>query len=355
MNVLIIGQGIAGTCLAWELQRRGVNFMVVDKPLGETASRVAAGLVNPMTGRAFRPGWRQAECLSAAAGFYPETERELHGSWWQKTPIFRELETEDQLEIWKERQMDEASSAYAGPLFPWPEGWNGKGSAAYTRGAAVLHVEGFVNAARALWVSEGRLKEGVVTPESVVSDGDAWLWDGGRYTHVVWCTGWEAGLHPAMAPLKGRPSKGTILDLALPELEWKSGILHFGHWLVHRDGIWRFGATYAWSWDDPGVPEAPAIQELMLSIVRRYKGSDLGYLRARAAVRPIIRRSQPVAGPIPGLAGQYVFSGLGSKGVTTAPWTAAALAAFFARRDGNSLGFISFLILEVRFPLFLLF
>ena len=111
MNVLIIGQGIAGSCLAWELKRRGTDFTITDRPIAETASRVAAGLVNPLTGRAFRPGWRQEECLSAAEAFYPETERELGGSWWQKTPIFRELETEDQLEVWQERQTAPESCA----------------------------------------------------------------------------------------------------------------------------------------------------------------------------------------------------------------------------------------------------
>lgn len=55
MNILIIGQGIAGSCLAWELKRRGAEFTVADRPVAETASRVAAGLVNPLTGRAFRP------------------------------------------------------------------------------------------------------------------------------------------------------------------------------------------------------------------------------------------------------------------------------------------------------------
>ena len=93
MKGLIIGQGIAGSCLAWELKRRGADFTIADRPIAETASRVAAGLVNPLTGRAFRPGWRQEECFSALSSFYPETERELGGSWWQKTPIFRELET----------------------------------------------------------------------------------------------------------------------------------------------------------------------------------------------------------------------------------------------------------------------
>ncbi len=326
MKVLIIGQGIAGSCLAWELKRRGADFMIVDRPVGETASRVAAGLVNPLTGRAFRAGWRQEECLNALHAFYPETEHELGGHWWQKTPIYRELETDDQLEIWQERQLAPESCAYAGPLFPWPQNWNGKGKAAFTRGSGVLHVEHMVNAMRAYFTEKGRFTEAEVKPEDITPNADgAFNYMGQTYSHVVWCTGWEAGTHPAMAPLKGRPSKGTILDLNLKELDWQAGILHFGHWLVHNGEFWRFGATYAWSWDEPGVAELPAVQELMVDLVKRYEGAT-ELIRARAAVRPIIRRSQPVAGPIPGLSGQYVFSGLGSKGVTTSPWAAAQLA-----------------------------
>lgn len=327
MNALVIGQGIAGTALAWELERRNIDFLIVDRPVGETASRVAAGLVNPLTGRAFRPGWRQHECLPAAEQFYLETEQKLNGSWWQKIPIFRELETEDQEEIWSERQTDDTSSPYAGPLFPWPESWQGKGQAkaAYTRGSAVLHAEAFVNAAREYWIKQDRFREADVNPQDITGEAGQFLWQGQSFSHIVWCTGWEAGTHPAMTPLKGRPSKGTIIDLKLPSLKWESGILHFGHWLVPVNGVWRFGATYAWSWDDPGTAEAPAVQELMLDLMTRYKG-ETEIIRARAAVRPIVRRSQPVAGPIPELEGQYVFSGLGSKGVTTAPWTAAKLA-----------------------------
>lgn len=326
IKILIIGQGIAGSCLAWELQRRSADFTVADRPVAETASRVAAGLLNPLTGRAFRAGWRQEECLAAANGFYTETERELNGHWWQKTPIFRELETEDQLEIWQERQTAPESCAYAGPLFPWPENWHGLGRAAYTRGSAVLHVEDMVNAIRRRLTEQGRFTEADVDPAAIQADAEGrFHWNGQSFSHVVWCTGWEAGMHPSMAPLKGRPSKGTILDVELKDLAWQAGILHFGRWLVHHGSCWRFGATYAWAWDEPGVPEAPAVQELMLDLVKRYTG-ELNFIRARAAVRPIIRRSQPVAGPVPDLPGQFVFSGLGSKGVTTAPWTASQLA-----------------------------
>lgn len=38
MKVLIIGQGIAGSCLHGELKRRGADFTIADRPIAETAS-----------------------------------------------------------------------------------------------------------------------------------------------------------------------------------------------------------------------------------------------------------------------------------------------------------------------------
>ncbi len=325
MRILIVGQGLAGSTLAWELDRLGVDFIVADRPLGETASRVAAGLVNPMMGKVFRAGWRQAECMDRAAAFYPETEARLGGKWWQRVPIWRELETEDQREIWQERQTDPDTSRWAGPMLPWPPGWTGKGVAGYTSGSFVLHAEDLTNAVRQWLTETGRFCEAEVSPESIVTTEEGILWNGEFFHKIVWAIGWEVSTHPHMAPLKGRPSKGTIIDLKLPGFHWEAGVLHYGHWLVHNKGFWRLGATYSWSWDDRNQPDLAATVELMHGLAQHWDGEP-EVLRYRSAIRPTVRRSQPVAGPLPGLPHQLVFSGLGSKGVTTAPWVAQTLA-----------------------------
>ena len=202
MNILIIGQGIAGSCLSWELEDRGISYHVVDRPIGETASRVAAGLVNPMTGRVMRAGWRQQECMDKLKKFYPVTEDSLGGKWWEITPIFRELETDDQREIWSERQHEPETSEYAGPLFPWPKNWDGKGDAAYVRGSDVLHVEYFVNPWREHLVQQGKFTEAEVDVADVhVLQYGTFEWNGPQYNLSLWGTGWVAGLHPDMAPV----------------------------------------------------------------------------------------------------------------------------------------------------------
>ena len=52
VDFLIIGQGLAGSLLAWELIKRDCSFIIVDNGQ-ENASQIAAGLVNPITGMRF--------------------------------------------------------------------------------------------------------------------------------------------------------------------------------------------------------------------------------------------------------------------------------------------------------------
>jgi len=52
VDFLIVGQGLAGSLMAWELMQRGKTVLIVDNGL-ENASRVAAGLINPVTGMRF--------------------------------------------------------------------------------------------------------------------------------------------------------------------------------------------------------------------------------------------------------------------------------------------------------------
>ena len=50
MNVdfIIVGQGIAGTCFAFELLKQNKTFVIIDHYTPNTSSRVALGVYNPL-------------------------------------------------------------------------------------------------------------------------------------------------------------------------------------------------------------------------------------------------------------------------------------------------------------------
>src|ERR1700732_5139990 len=69
-DVLIIGQGICGTFLSRELERAGLSYMIIDEERSSAASRAAAGLINPVTGRRIVTTWMIDELLPFAREAY---------------------------------------------------------------------------------------------------------------------------------------------------------------------------------------------------------------------------------------------------------------------------------------------
>ena len=59
-NILIVGAGLAGSCLAHRLLDDGHHITIIDK--GENhATSIAAGMVNPMVFRRMNKSWRLDE------------------------------------------------------------------------------------------------------------------------------------------------------------------------------------------------------------------------------------------------------------------------------------------------------
>ena len=60
MNVefIIIGQGIAGTCFAFELLKRNKKFIIIDNNNENSSSRIALGVYNPLVLKWFTKAWK---------------------------------------------------------------------------------------------------------------------------------------------------------------------------------------------------------------------------------------------------------------------------------------------------------
>src|SRR5882757_4219331 len=92
--ILIAGQGLAGTALAWRLWERGVPFVIVDPNDEVTASKIAAGLVTPVTGQRLNLSWRIFELLPEALAFYDRVEKQLGAKFYHVGDCVRLLKDE---------------------------------------------------------------------------------------------------------------------------------------------------------------------------------------------------------------------------------------------------------------------
>src|SRR5580700_10616404 len=93
-DFVIVGQGLAGTTLAWQLHRRGCRVLVVDRQSGNSSSRIAAGLITPVTGKRLAKSWRLDEVYPAALAFYHWVEAQMGQTVLLQRPSFRIFQDE---------------------------------------------------------------------------------------------------------------------------------------------------------------------------------------------------------------------------------------------------------------------
>jgi hypothetical protein len=70
VKYLIIGQGLVGTWLAYFLQQRNISFVIVNDSSTASATKVASGVMNPVTGRRIVQTWMIDELLPFAVASY---------------------------------------------------------------------------------------------------------------------------------------------------------------------------------------------------------------------------------------------------------------------------------------------
>ena len=271
---------------------------------------MAAGLINPITGKNFEPSSRIDEFLPEALEFYAGIEKHLGTPIWHPLPVLRLADTEKEWEkmISKSSQPDVSRWLANGGKPLAAEGWAG---AIELTGGGRLDTRTFLDGSREFF-RKHRLYQTEETPV----DSPA----GNR----IWCEGAAGLITGRFGP--HRCAKGEILTIHAPSWDESQIRIGAGGWLVPLGhGLFKAGSTYEWNELD-GKPTAKGLTRVE-KIARRLGvgDGDFEVTAHEAAVRPILRRSEPLIGPIIG-GGDWMFNALGSKGCLYAPGIARRLA-----------------------------
>lgn len=303
--VFIAGQGLAGTLLARELERAGRDFLIFDPGHGAAASRVGAGLVNPVTGER----WTHAAGWAARTADAREIFRAMETEW--ATQIISNLRIRREWRCDAEAALVRAKVA-RGELAPWISPAGLEADAAWIEGAWRADLPALIAAGRARWRAQGRLREESLHPAAAaISPGP-----------VIWCVG---AAETRVAGL--RPVDGETLELSVAGPTWRAE-------MVRHDGVWILdvGGGRAWagaSFVRTETERIPRREALRASVRRQLADLEWRETGLLAGRRMTSDDRAPRSGWLPGREGREgVFNGLGSKGALLAP----ALAVEWAER-----------------------
>lgn len=327
-DVIIIGQGLAGTVLSEVLAARGLRVIVYDVPKAGRASHVAAGLVNPIVMRRAIPSWRASEMLAIAGAFYRELEQRYDARFWDPIELVELFPTAKEAGIWHLRRKDPelARMLTEGPStdaaieeLPQPYGYG------MVKRCAWLDVRRLLQAHRERWRDAGDLIEEDVGPEDVRAIEGGVHVHGSSASMLIRCEG------PRARGAFLVPVRGEGLTVRIPGLRLKS-VVHRGVFLLPvGEDRFRVGATFAW--DDVWSGPTEEARRWLLDRLERIIARPVDLEEHWAGVRPASRDRRPVLGRI--ARHEAILNGLGSRGVLLAPWAAQHLTGHLF--DGTAL------------------
>lgn len=321
-DTIIVGQGLAGTTLAWHLEFAGrQSYLVIDREPPVTSSRIAAGLITPITGQRLVKAERFEEYFGIAEAFYRRVEAELDAKVFHRRPALRLFQNEREREIFAAKQHTE----FAGLVEEHPE-IDANEIAAPLGGftmttAGQLDALTYLNSSRDWFASRDRYLTAELDVENdlVQATHGACIPKLDLFANsVIFCQGFLNTPNPHFADVPFQAAQGDILTLRIPGF-CEGRVIHRGIWLAPAgDDLYRCGSTYSWEPFD-GLPTVAGRAELERKL-KEFLKLPYEVVDHRAAVRPIIRESRPHI-EMRGRLG--FFNGLGSKGALLAPHFAA--------------------------------
>lgn len=320
---LIIGQGLAGTSVAWHLHDSGKSFRIVGDSSMPSSSRVAAGIFNPLTGKKLVKTWLADDLFPYAKSFYGGLEERLGCKLMHLMPIYRPFRSIEEQNTYLAQTADPGISPYIATT-PDPGSTLSYVNAGFGGLEVVqsgwIDLPALLDASRAYFQERDLYIEASFDPAGLLRTEQGIEWQGNLFKTVIFCQGFFALENSWFNWLPFTPVKGQILEIAT-DISLKPYIINQGIFaLPLSENRMKVGATYSWNpldWEatEAATKELGAKLQGLLSTAYTLTGTQAG-------IRPSVRDRRPLIGTHPEFSNVCIFNGLGTKGVTLGPFLA---------------------------------
>lgn len=331
VDYLIIGQGLCGSILADKLIQRGRSVAIIDNGRLTSSSIIAAGIMNPITGRRFVKSWMYDEISVSAINYYRSRYDNLNVL--RSLPIYRILKNSGEENDWLGRSEQIGWASYMDHL-----------EEQTVQGLKVMCTSIGLIKAHTIQINLilDKIKNDIISNEIYLVENfefeelrrvdKFWNYKSISASKIVFCEGSHISSNPYFDYLPMVPAKGELLVIKSEHLS-DDKIIKTDLMIVplHDDYFW-VGATYQWDFNHD-LPSENQYNTL-LDRLNNLLDHPFKIIHHSAAIRPTVKDRRPLLGCHQAYKDLYLFNGVGTKGTSLAPYFADHLISYIEEGQG---------------------
>lgn len=326
-DVLVVGQGIAGTCLSYFLEKLGKSYDIIDRKIPVSSSGAAAGIMNPVTGKFYSLSWEYPVLYPLAIETYTAIANILGIENSFSAAIFRVLKNASQENEWLYRAGQEMYAPFMSDKLTGISRENLE-----LQGTAIGELKhGFqvplphiIEKWREKLIAQYSFIEEEFDFDLLEVSSETVIYNSNTYKHIVFCDGAQMMNNPYFNYLPMQPAKGEAILIYAPDLKMDCILkeeIFIAPWHI-QDQYW-VGATYAWNTLDNRPTNEK--QRYLESELNRMIKVPFTIISRMAGIRPAVKDRKPLVGIHPEHPALCLLNGLGTKGTSLGPFAAQSL------------------------------
>ena len=331
VDYIILGQGISGTFLSYYLRKAGKRILVIDDAETFTASRIASGVINPVTGRRVVETWMINEIMPFSVNAYHELGNEINSTVIQQCNVLS-FHASVQMKQAFDNRLPEDNSYLNIPtneeaLHQYFHFYLGVGE---TNPCYLADIQQLMLGWRKILIADNLLwEEKFDWNDCTVSEQNI------RYKNItaekIFCCEGSAGVHnPYFTLLPYAKNKGEVIIAEIPDLP-RTNIYKQGLTIVPwKEDLFWIGSPYEWNYADTHPTAAFKIKTQLQ--LQQWLKLPYTILDHWAAERPANVERRPFVGLHPNMPSIGILNGMGTKGCSLAPFFANELTEHLINR-----------------------
>jgi glycine/D-amino acid oxidase-like deaminating enzyme len=327
-HYLIVGQGLSGSILAWQLHQNGLSFTIVDDGGKTSSSKVAGGVVNPISFKRLILSWKAKELVQYARHFYHEIGEKTGVYSFESLRLLRPFTSIEEQNDWSARMSAE-------PFNELMHFFDGQlpSSIYQDLGVGEINLAGRLDVVEFLttthqYFSKNSIQESLDYKELEVINDELIYYKGVPYSGVIFCEGHQYIYNSYFSYLPNNCTKGEIVIIR--STEYPQELISKGCFVMplRMNDHFVVGATY--KWDDLTTHPTEEARMELLEKLEKIGNFNYEVVEHKVGIRPTVPDRRPLIGVHPSYKNVFIFNGMGSKAVMLAPYFAEEFIQFLA-------------------------